>query len=60
VVLGYSFFAHWVFRGKTPEKGLGRMSTQSKQLLWFAGIYVSSLIVFAFVTYLLKAVLRLL
>ena len=36
------------------------MSTQGKQLLWFAGIYVSSLIVFAFVTYLLKAVLRLL
>lgn len=36
------------------------MSTQSKQQLWFAGIYVSSLIVFAFVTYLLKAVLRLL
>ena len=21
VVLGYSFFAYWVFRGKTPEKG---------------------------------------
>jgi hypothetical protein len=36
------------------------MSTRTKQLLWFAGIYVSSLIVFAFVTYLLKAVLRLL
>lgn len=36
------------------------MSTQSKQLLWFAGIYVSSLIVFAFVMYLLKAILRLL
>jgi hypothetical protein len=36
------------------------MSTRTKQLLWFAGIYVSSLIVFAFVTYLLKVVLRLL
>lgn len=36
------------------------MSTQRKQLLWFAGIYVGSLIVFGFVTYLLKAVLRLL
>jgi cytochrome d ubiquinol oxidase subunit II len=23
VVLGYSFFAYWVFRGKTPEKGWG-------------------------------------
>jgi cytochrome d ubiquinol oxidase subunit II len=21
VVLGYSFFAYWIFRGKTPEKG---------------------------------------
>jgi cytochrome d ubiquinol oxidase subunit II len=21
VVLGYSFFAYWVFRGKTPQKG---------------------------------------
>jgi cytochrome d ubiquinol oxidase subunit II len=21
VVLAYSFFAYWVFRGKTPEKG---------------------------------------
>jgi hypothetical protein len=36
------------------------MSEQKKRLLWFAGIYLSSLIVFAFVTYLLKAVLRLL
>jgi hypothetical protein len=36
-----------------------RMSERKKRLLWFAGIYVSSLIVFAFVTYLLKAVLRL-
>jgi hypothetical protein len=36
------------------------MSERKKRLLWFAGIYLSSLIVFAFVTYLLKAVLRLL
>jgi hypothetical protein len=45
VVLGYSFFAYWVFRGKTPEEGwdgMGWMSMQRMRLLWFAGIYVSS------------------
>lgn len=36
------------------------MSEQRKRLLWFAGIYVSSLIVFALVTYMLRAALRLL
>ena len=36
------------------------MSERKKRLLWFAGIYVSSLIVFVFVTYLMKAALRLL
>jgi hypothetical protein len=35
------------------------MNERKMRLLWFAGIYVSSLIVFVFVTYLLKAVLRL-
>jgi len=39
---------------------MGRMSELKKRLLWFAGIYVSSLIVFVFVTYLLRAALRLL
>jgi hypothetical protein len=37
-----------------------RMSTQKRQFLWFAGIYMSSLIVFALVTYLLRTALRLL
>jgi hypothetical protein len=36
------------------------MSTQTKRLLWFAGIYVSSVVIFAFITYLLRAALRLL
>ncbi len=36
------------------------MSERKKRLLWFAGIYAGSLIVFAFVTYLLRSVLRLL
>jgi hypothetical protein len=36
------------------------MSTQTKRLLWFAGIYVSSVVIFAFITYLLHAGLRLL
>ena len=36
------------------------MSKREKRLLWFAGIYLSSLIVFALVTYLLRAALRLL
>lgn len=36
------------------------MSERKKRLLWFAAIYVSSLIVFVFVTYLLRAALRLL
>jgi hypothetical protein len=39
---------------------MGRMSTQKRRLLWFAGIYMSSLIVFALVTYLLRTALRLL
>lgn len=39
---------------------MGRMSTQKRQFLWFTGIYMSSLIVFALVTYLLRAALRLL
>ena len=39
---------------------MGRMSTQKRQFLWFAGIYMSSLIVFALVTYLLRNALRLL
>jgi hypothetical protein len=36
------------------------MSEGKKRLLWFAGIYVSSLIVFALVAYMLRAALRLL
>jgi hypothetical protein len=36
------------------------MSTQTKRLLWFAGIYVSSVVIFASITYLLRAALRLL
>jgi hypothetical protein len=36
------------------------MSTQTKRLLWFAGIYVSSVVIFTFITYLLRAALRLL
>jgi hypothetical protein len=39
---------------------MGRMSTQKRQFLWFTGIYMSSLIVFALVTYLLRTALRLL
>jgi hypothetical protein len=39
---------------------MGRMSTQKRQFLWFAGIYLSSLIGFALVTYLLRTALRLL
>ena len=39
---------------------MGRMSERKKRLLWFTGIYVCSLIVFVFVTYLLRAALRLL
>jgi hypothetical protein len=39
---------------------MGRMTTQHRQVLWFAGIYMSSLIIFAFVTYLLRTALRLL
>jgi|HubBroStandDraft_4_1064222.scaffolds.fasta_scaffold12327_3 hypothetical protein len=39
---------------------MGRMSTQKRQFLWFAGIYMSSLIVFALVTYFLRTALRLL
>jgi hypothetical protein len=35
-----------------------RMSTPKRQFLWFAGIYMSSLIVFALVTYLLRTALR--
>lgn len=41
-------------------EGVGRMSTQKRQVLWFAGIYMSSLIVFTLVTYLLRSALRLL
>ena len=36
------------------------MSERKKRLLWFAGICVSSLIVFVLVTYLLRTALRLL
>jgi hypothetical protein len=36
------------------------MSTQKKRLFWFAGIYVSSVVTFAVITYLLRAALRLL
>jgi hypothetical protein len=36
------------------------MSERKERLLWFAGIYVSSLIVFALVTHMLRAALRLL
>jgi len=36
------------------------MSERKTRLLWFAGIYVSSLIVFALVTYMLRTALRLL
>ncbi len=36
------------------------MSERKNRLLWFAGIYVSSLIVFVLVTYLLRTDLRLL
>jgi hypothetical protein len=39
---------------------MGRMSAQKGQFLWFAGIYMSSLIVFALITYLLRTALRLL
>ena len=39
---------------------MGRMSTQKRQFLWFSGIYLGSVIVFAFVTYLLRTALRLL
>ena len=39
---------------------MGRMSTQKRQFLWFTGIYLSSLIVFVLVTYLLRSALRLL
>jgi hypothetical protein len=36
------------------------MSERKKRFLWFAGIYLSSLIVFALVTCLLRTALRLL
>ena len=36
------------------------MSERKMRLLWFAGIYLSSLSVFALVTYLLRTALRLL
>jgi hypothetical protein len=36
------------------------MTVQRKRLAWFVGIYICSLIVFAFVTYMLRAALRLL
>jgi hypothetical protein len=39
---------------------MGRMSTQRMQFLWFTGIYLSSLIAFALVTYLLRSALQLL
>jgi len=39
---------------------MGWMRTQKRQFLWFTGIYMSSLIVFALVTYLLRTALRLL
>jgi hypothetical protein len=37
-----------------------RMNAHRRQLLWFIGIYISSVIIFAFITYLLRAALRLL
>jgi hypothetical protein len=36
------------------------MTAQRKRLLWFAGIYVSSVMIFVIITYLLGAALRLL
>jgi hypothetical protein len=36
------------------------MSERKKRMLWFTGIYVSSLMIFALVTYLLRVALRLL
>jgi hypothetical protein len=36
------------------------MSEQKRRLLWFASIYLGSLIVFVLVTYVLRTVLRLL
>lgn len=36
------------------------MSERKKRLLWFVGIYLSSLIVFVLITYLLRTALRLL
>jgi putative flippase GtrA len=54
MVLGYSFFAYWVFRD------MGWRTAQRKQLLWFSGIYLTSVLVFALITYLLRSALKLL
>jgi hypothetical protein len=36
------------------------MSIRRRRLFWFAGIYVTSVVIFAVITYLLHAALRLL
>ena len=39
---------------------MGWMSCKAKQLLWFTGIYVGSLLTFALVSFLIRAGLRVL
>jgi hypothetical protein len=36
------------------------MSHKAKQLLWFGGIYTSSILIFALVSFLIRAALRIL
>ena len=36
------------------------MSRKARQLLWFAGIYASSILIFALVSFLIRAALRIL
>ena len=58
VVLGYSAFTYWVFRGRTPAKGWGRMKNWLRQILWFLAIYLASVASFALLVLLTRMLLR--
>jgi hypothetical protein len=60
VIIGYSVFSYWVFQGKTPKEGWGRMNERRRRILWFAALYVAGLVTFLLVTTAIKASLKLL
>ena len=57
IILAYTGYAYWVFRGKTGRRGLP-LSRAPRQWLWFVGLWAAGVAVTALVGYGIKLWLK--